>query len=330
MSTIITIDAGTTNTRVLLWKDNALCALSRSEAGVRDTARTGSTAFLAEAVGACLREVVSKAGITPDDVDVVLASGMITSNLGLREIPHLVAPAGVKELAAAMLAVELPHIWPKPLWFITGVRPNAGKVPADHVTSTDMMRGEETEMMALLDELKPGLPCWLALPGSHSKYIPVDAQGRIAGSLSTLAGELFQAVATGTILASSVSLQEAADDAEWLKRGFNQARAEGLGRALYCVRLAQLWCESTPAQRTAFLLGAILEADVHLLRHTQSYPVSPDMPIWIAGRKELKSALATLLIHDGYFKNIHEVPDSLEHLAARGAMRIAREHGLLA
>lgn len=35
--------------------------------------------------GSCL-----KAGIAPEAVDVVLASGMIASNLGLKEIPHLV------------------------------------------------------------------------------------------------------------------------------------------------------------------------------------------------------------------------------------------------
>lgn len=327
---IITIDAGTTNTRVQLWKNGAIAASAKSEAGVRDTARTGSTDFLAEAVAGCLQEVTSTAGISPNDVSLVLASGMITSNLGLKEIPHLVAPAGLRELADAMVPVELPRVWPKPMWFITGVRPNKGKVAPDDVSITDMMRGEETEMMALVAQLKPGLPCWLALPGSHSKYIPVDEQSRIAGSLSTLAGEMFHALASSTILASSVSLAEAAGDEEWLKRGFELAREQGLGRALYCVRLSQLWCDSTPAQRTSLLLGAVLQSDVHLLRHNPHYPVDSNMPIWVAGRKELKTALATLLRHDGYFRQVHETPDDLENLAAFGAMAVAKERGLLA
>ena len=327
MKYVITIDCGTTNTRVALWNGNEIAATSRSEAGVRDTARTGSTGFLAEAVGACLKEVTAKAGITPDAVQAVLASGMITSNIGLKEIPHLIAPAGLQELADGMAEVSLPAVWPKPMWFITGVRPNPGKVPADDIPGTDMMRGEETEMIALLEALKPALPCWLALPGSHSKYIPVDEKGRIMGSLSTLTGEMFQALATQTILASSVDMAEKETDAGWLVRGYEAAKAFGLGRALYCTRLSQLWSDSTVAQRTSHLLGAILESDVHLLR--SSPLTNADMPIWVAGRGELKKALVTLLRHDGFFRDIRETPEGMENLAALGAMAVARKRGIL-
>lgn len=327
MKYVITIDCGTTNTRVALWKGNDMSAAAKSEAGVRDTARTGSTEFLAKAVAGCLQDVVKQAGIAPADVAAVLASGMITSNIGLKEISHLVAPAGKKELAAGMAEVFLPDVWPSPMWFIAGVRPNAGKVVPDDVPGTDMMRGEETEVIALLEELKPAMPCWLALPGSHSKYIPVDAEGRILGSLSTLTGEMFQALATQTILASSVDMAERETDMEWLFRGFNAAKSFGLGRALYCTRLSQLWTESTVAQRTSHLLGAILESDVRLLR---SSPLTgKDMPLLVAGRGELKKALAGLLRHDGFFTDIRETPDGLENLAAHGAMAVARERGIL-
>lgn len=327
MNYVITIDCGTTNTRVALWKGNDIAATAKSEAGVRDTARTGSTAFLSTAVAGCLRDVVAQTGITPADVTAVLASGMITSNIGLKEIPHLIAPAGKKELADGMAHVALPEVWPSSMWFITGVRPNAGKVAPDDVPGTDMMRGEETEVIALLEALKPALPCWLALPGSHSKCIPVDAEGRILGSLSTLTGEMFQALATQTILASSVDMAERETDMEWLIRGFNAAKAFGLGRALYCTRLSQLWTESTVAQRTSHLLGAIMESDVRLLR--SSPLTSKDMPLLVAGRGELKKALAALLMHDGFFTDIRETPDGLENLAAHGAMAIARERGIL-
>ena len=332
---VITIDCGTTNTRVVLWNGAVVAATARSEAGVRDTAKTGSSEFLARAVAGCLQDVVSKAGITPESVAAVLASGMITSNIGLKEIPHLIAPAGIRELASGMAEVSLPSVWPKPMWFIPGVRPNPGKVAPDEVPDTDMMRGEETEVIALLETVQPALPCWLALPGSHSKYIPVDGQGRILGSLSTLTGEMFQALATQTILASSVDMgadmgvDMAANGtgAEWLVRGFAAAREFGLGRALYCTRLSQLWTDSSVGKRTAHLLGAIMESDVHLLRGSPL--TNPDMPIWVTGRGELKKALVTLLRHDGFFKNIMEAPEGLENLAALGAMAVARVRGVL-
>lgn len=339
---VITLDCGTTNTRAVLWQGETVLATARSDAGVRDTARTGSTAFLAAAVAACLQELTAKGGIAPSAVAAVLASGMITSNLGLAEIPHRVAPAGMAELAAGMTEVFLPEVWPSPLWFVAGVRPNQGKVAPDDIPATDMMRGEETEVMALLEALKPELPCWLALPGSHSKYIPLDGQGRILGSRSTLTGEMFQALATQTILASSVSMtgapktaapqestqqESSSQESAWLIRGFLAARRYGLGRALYCTRLSQLWTESTVAERTAHLLGAVLESDIHLLR--EDGHASPDTPIWVAGRGELQEALITLLRHDGYFRNVREVPRNLDNLAGRGALALARLRGII-
>lgn len=55
--------------------------------------------------GAALR----KAGLGIGQVDLVLASGMITSNVGLCEVPHLPAPAGLRDLAAGELLHVITH-----------------------------------------------------------------------------------------------------------------------------------------------------------------------------------------------------------------------------
>ena len=45
-----------------------------------------------------------------------------------------------------------------------------------------------------------------ALPGSHTKFVSVDAGGKMIGCLSSLAGELLSAVTLNTILASALKL----------------------------------------------------------------------------------------------------------------------------
>ena len=79
----ITIDTGTTNTRVYLFNEKyEAVASAKSEIGVRITAIDGNNNRLKAAIKGCLEDVLKQADITYDDVKQVAASGMITSNVG--------------------------------------------------------------------------------------------------------------------------------------------------------------------------------------------------------------------------------------------------------
>ena len=107
---ILTIDTGTTNTRVTVWRDDvALCQAAR-QVGVRDTAITGNRTTLQRGVQDTIEAALQKAGFGMSQVDLVLASGMITSNVGLHEVPHLMAPAGLRDLAAGMVQATIPEV----------------------------------------------------------------------------------------------------------------------------------------------------------------------------------------------------------------------------
>ena len=56
------------------------------------------------------------------DVKRCVAYGMITSDMGLLEIPHVPAPASAADLRDAMRAQRFPEIAPFPIHFIPGVR----------------------------------------------------------------------------------------------------------------------------------------------------------------------------------------------------------------
>ena len=69
----ITIDTGTTNTRVFLFNEkNEVAASVKSEIGVRITAIDGNNNRLKTAIRGCLEEVLKQAGITYDEVKKVL------------------------------------------------------------------------------------------------------------------------------------------------------------------------------------------------------------------------------------------------------------------
>src|SRR5215510_13518442 len=94
----VCIDTGTTNTRVWLVCGDRIMARASAMVGVRDTARDGSP----ERLHATLRDLIAEviAHSEGREVAFVAAAGMITSALGLIDVPHITAPAGSAELAA--------------------------------------------------------------------------------------------------------------------------------------------------------------------------------------------------------------------------------------
>ena len=118
---IITVDGGTTNTRCILWDENRRrIAQENRPVGVRNTAIDGNNERLKQAVKECLECLTRDNGVGWDRIHRIIASGMITSDVGLVVVPHLTAPAGLAELAEATVAIQMPEICPIPNLFYTG------------------------------------------------------------------------------------------------------------------------------------------------------------------------------------------------------------------
>lgn len=152
MSYFIIIDAGTTNLRVSLL-DEAWQPLAQAsdEAGVSHTAIDGNNGRLCNGIRTCVRQVMDSAGITAQDVRLCAAYGMITSDVGLMEIPHLAAPAGPAQFHAGLVTCEFPDLLPFPVTFIPGLKNTTEPVTLDRLCNVDMMRGEETEAHRAVD-----------------------------------------------------------------------------------------------------------------------------------------------------------------------------------
>ena len=74
---------------------------------------------------------------------------MITSNVGLYELAHQVAPAGITELAQGIVKVDMPEVAEQHIWFVPEGRNNADAVSAENVEAMDIIRGEARKLKSL-------------------------------------------------------------------------------------------------------------------------------------------------------------------------------------
>lgn len=328
----LTIDTGTTNTRVTAWRDGQPIGQAATQVGVRDTAITGSTRKLEEALRETIAAALADANLERDDIGRVLASGMITSNVGLCEIPHIPVTAGIDDLAKAMRESLVENVWHQPIWFVPGVRNKVDHIGLHNCEAMDMMRGEETESFALIERLNLSEPTVIVLPGSHSKFVSIDAQQRIDGCVTTLAGELLHVISHDTILAGSLKDGFAKRiDPEMLLAGAASANKIGLGRACFSVRILDQFAVYDANARANFLLGAVLGSDLLTLKNSSAIRMSPGTRFVISGKPILREAIGRLVEGDDFFSGTVTVlgDDEQRDLAGYGAITIARRRGLL-
>ena len=325
---IIAIDGGTTNTRASLWEQPGLCLdIVKSEIGVRITSIEGSNASLKAAVKGLLEQLLEKHSISYENIQGIYACGMLTSKEGLAELPHLIAPAGKQDFVANLAQVELPDVCPLPIHFVRGLKNRDGAaLTLAEVEQMDVMRGEGTETLALLDLFGNENGTLFALPGSHTKFVSVDAEGKMIGCLSSLAGELLSALTLNTILANAVNKSFAGADynREMLLAGYRTARDTSLARAAFSTRMLQMFIPSDEQDRASFLLGAVLESDVAAVKNSKALSVKPDMKMVIAGKEPLASALKLLFEEDGYFRQVEiYYPEARKPMSGYGLYQIA-------
>jgi 2-dehydro-3-deoxygalactonokinase len=256
----VLIDLGTTNTRVWLADASGqVLARASAQVGARDNARDGSRDRLEQSLKSLIQTVTEN----QPKAEYVLASGMITSPQGLLAVNPISAPAGLNELAANSKQQAFPQICDPPFIFFPGIITGPAERTIQNVGQTDIMRGEETVCLGLLAVGLIQAPATVLNLGSHWKVIQIDSSGRIAGSRTSLAGEMIHALQAHTLLASSLPQGPFQTlDTEYLQAGMTQLRESDLSRAAFCVRLLELGGGGSPAQRMSYLIGAFIAAEL--------------------------------------------------------------------
>ena len=271
-------DSGTTNTRAYLFDGSRLLNSLSSPVGSKDSALAGNNLCLLKSLRQMMLDLADSCQISAEDIGSIWMSGMVSSPTGITELPHLPVPVGLGTLKGSIAIYYEPLVFRRELCIIPGVKtlPAEGTVNIDNFYFVNTMRGEETEIFGILDEY-PVLNenSVLIMPGSHTQIAFIKG-GRIVNILSTMTGELYQAVTSSTIL--STSLPEHTSPGvvipEMVCRGYSLLNRLGFNRALYTVRTMELFLPATVDERHSFfegiLNGGVVKAVTDALDNTES------------------------------------------------------------
>lgn len=277
MANYITIDGGTSNTRInLVVKNDTVDRLTfhiGAKKGIDDKE------FLIQAIKQGIDTILKNNNMPESNIEKILASGMITSEFGLINLPHITAPVGIEELHNSLCETMITEISPIPFVFVPGVKSLCGS--PEH---SDIMRGEETEFIGLFRG--EGI---YVLPGSHSKIIIADTNQRIIAFETTLTGEFISSICQNTILKDSLSLKNAKLSDEFLLKGYDVCKENGINASLFKVRILDKLFTQSKSNLYSFFMGVVLCDEVE-----QILRKNPNR-IFVGGQKEIKQALAVIL-----------------------------------
>jgi len=330
------IDSGTTNTRIFISDDSNKIVVSGSKKiGVRDTSITGTRDKLKNSVSSLFYDILEKNEIDEKQVKFAIAFGMITSEIGLIEIPHIIAPVGVKELSDGIVEVHSNDVLPisRPVYFIPGIRNNNSKDDWIHnLRFIDFMRGEEVQLIGVIDLKKVTQPCNIVSLSSHTKISHIDSNQRVINSMTTLSGQLYEAITTSTNIGKSVQILENERENKYKQQEVIEAarmcvEKAGLGRALLMPRLMETLLDTNAQERIWFLNAAIAADDMKTFDEMISMGCGAKHYV-LYGHKS-RCYLYEKMIHQKYGENIvvesiYE-KEEVESLSIRGILLIAQE-----
>ena len=304
MAIYLTVDGGTTNTRVYLVREGTVVDMKRLSVGVRV-----GVASLKVALREAFLELLAANSLRESDVTRVLASGMITSEYGLCNLSHLVLPIGKEKLKKELFETVLADITSIPFCFVRGV-----KTACDSLENADIMRGEETELMGIMETCN--VSTLYVLPGSHSKHVRVDSVGRICDFQTMMTGELFSAIMQNTILRDAVDFAHTELRTKELLDGYRYCQAKGLNEASFKTRILRNVFGADQHACYSFLLGAVLCGEIDaILRAKEELVV-------LGGQKQLRVAMGMILNTLGDCRCRVLTDEAVECSTARGAVRI--------
>lgn len=325
---IATIDTGTTNTRIIVWDEKKPLAVKKKEVGVRVTSIEGAKTKLLSGIRQCLLEALYASGYKEEDLDGILASGMIGSELGVCEIERMVAPVSLRNLAANCVAKNIPEISKlKTIYFIPGVQNGKSIHDLAKCELVDVMRGEEVEAFGIIDRMNLQGPVVLILPGSHTKIVYINKENEIVGCVTTMAGEMLMELTRSSIISGSLEYSYAETmEEEWLMAGAEEAEKTGLNRTAFLVRIIDLFTEATVNQKANYLLGALLACDIKAIRESQVGNMVLAEKFVILGTNAFSQGMAFLLQRQNPSKKVMLVPEEKQsNLAGYGALVVWQE-----
>ena len=234
----IAVDWGTSNMRA--WAMSAsgtVLAEACSDQGMGKLARDGFEPALLALIGDWINGPTT-----------VIACGMVGSRQGWVEAPYAAVPCPTLPQGLVQAPTTHPDLT---VYVVPGI------MQAD---PADVMRGEETQITGFLSRNK-GWDGVICLPGTHTKWVYVSAE-EVISFQTFMTGELFNTIATQTVLRHSIAA-EGWDDSAFIN-GLETAiaRPERLAARLFSLRAQGLLNGMQGNTARAHLSGLLIGAEL--------------------------------------------------------------------
>lgn len=331
------IDCGTTMTRIYIVEESGrIVASGRHKVGVRDTSITGSRDALRNGVTELFFRVLSENNIPEETVAFAIASGMITSEVGLIEIPHLVAPAGLEQLSAGILEVNDQTVLPigRPVCFVRGIRnhyPDGARI--QNLREIDFMRGEEVQCIGIMHSRDIPYPANLVALSSHTKVMYINPQRQIEASATSISGQFYEAIVNSTNLGKSITPVDGEPAGgysyeELIEVASDCVRSAGLCRTMLMPRFMQVLLQSNSQERKIFVDAAIAADDLNTFREMRQQGYGSDYYLLYGqeGRCRMYSYMLEKEFGPGLqIESIYQQSE-LDQLTVDGCIAVARTY----
>ncbi|WDE99251.1 2-dehydro-3-deoxygalactonokinase [Lentisphaera profundi] len=231
-------DWGTSNLRAYLIENGEVLRQYNSDLGILKASKIGF-----EKVIASVCQELDCTGIKE-----IYLSGMIGSKNGWQEASYLETPLSTN-------AMKTNFIHPSNC---SHIKIFGGVKHLDQSRDYDVMRGEEVQVFGVLVQApKASLIC---LPGSHSKWVHVDA-GQIKSFSTWMTGELFKCLSQNTIFAKQIDSENF--DKESFVQGVEYAREHHeLGTSLFKLRTQYLFERLDQSNFHSYLSGFLIASEI--------------------------------------------------------------------
>lgn len=262
----IAVDWGTTNRRAYRIDAGAACVDEFED----------DQGILAVGEGqfpAAVRQIRDRLGDLP-----LLLAGMIGSNRGWIDAGYVPCPAGLDELANALVgAGEREAIVPGVSYLGDG--------------RADVMRGEEVQLLGAVAAGRVPADALVCHPGTHNKWVKVE-NGRIASFRTVMTGELFNLLKQHSILADLLGGEIHPNDA-FLAGARHGLEHDDLPAELFAIRARVNLGEASAVDSASYASGLLIGTDVRI------GAASITGKVCVMGRPELTALYSAALREKG-------------------------------
>ncbi|CAL1521496.1 2-dehydro-3-deoxygalactonokinase [Chitinophaga sp. MM2321] len=188
------------------------------------------------------------------EIEIVI-SGMASSSIGIRELPYAHLPFQINGKGLHVATIRHPLF------------PNGIKVISGVCGDSDIMRGEEVQLVGLANETGRHGKLIYTFPGTHCKHILCE-NGTITGFNTFMTGEVFNMLCKHTILKDSIDTSAASVmDLNSFDQGVLRSQTtSSLLEELFKIRAWDILGHKSAKENYFYLSGLLIGEEISTLK----------------------------------------------------------------